>query len=360
MTATSWFPRTTSGASSADEQRPQQGLTTRVGDEVSGDADDVRLALRDPAHRAPARAVAARERSAEVEVGEVPDPQSVQDRRKAGDRDVDDAAPQPAGLEPPIGDQPDSEAGNDDSDDQHPGTLETSRQPEQGAIMGTGLTGLGGRVTSLWLMAVLAVVAASRRRISSSRSVSAASAPRSTSSAATACPISSRRSFSRSPRRGQSPWPDASAVVGAPSRHHSAVCSRCSCWPTSHTTARTSRVSGGDGDRARGRRRCPSGFSSLSPADGGPGPGRSCRYSSCAARSSSPRSTTSTQDGSSEPAATRSPSTRSSSRRASSSSAGRSWRSRSGTRRSGGGEVAPEPATARASRARAASRRRAA
>ncbi len=43
--------------------------------------------------------------------------------------------------------------------------------------MGTGLTGLGGRVTSLWLMAVLAVVAAqSAAHLELTRS-SAASAP---------------------------------------------------------------------------------------------------------------------------------------------------------------------------------------
>ncbi len=75
------------------------------------------------------------------------------------------------------------------------------------------------------------------------------------------------------------------------------------------------------------------------------------------ARSSSTRSTSSTS-GSSASAAIRSPSTRSSRRRASSSSAGRSSRSRSGTRRSDGADAGAPVPTTRASRARAASRRR--
>ena len=87
VTATSWFPRTTSGASSAMSSDQQQGLTTRVGDEVSGDADDVRPARSaTQRHRAPyRRCCRARGEAPRWKSERCPICNPVQDSRKAGD-----------------------------------------------------------------------------------------------------------------------------------------------------------------------------------------------------------------------------------------------------------------------------------
>ncbi len=105
MTATSWLPSTTNGWSRRREERTQPRLAARVRDEVSGDADEVGPALRDPRRGPLARAVAARERRAEVEVGEMPDAKAVERRPAARRRGTSSTrVREPAGLDPAVDD----------------------------------------------------------------------------------------------------------------------------------------------------------------------------------------------------------------------------------------------------------------
>ena len=82
------------------QERTQSRFAAWMGDEVAGHADEVRPALGHPRGDARARAVATRQRGAEVEVRQVSDPQPVQGLRKAHDGDLDDPCPEPAGLQP--------------------------------------------------------------------------------------------------------------------------------------------------------------------------------------------------------------------------------------------------------------------
>ncbi len=106
------------------EQLAQARLAARVRDEVSGDADEVGPPLRDPVDGARARAVAARQRRAEVEVGQVPDPEPVERRGEPVDRDLEHPRAQPAGLEPAVDGTGERERSEDDDGREHLGSLE--------------------------------------------------------------------------------------------------------------------------------------------------------------------------------------------------------------------------------------------
>ncbi len=94
-----------------DEARPElaqkpleERRATTSRDEVAGDADEVGLALRDPGHRVRRGALPPR-RDAQMEVGEVRDPQAVERRRDAGELDFEHSLPQPTRLEPAPGER---------------------------------------------------------------------------------------------------------------------------------------------------------------------------------------------------------------------------------------------------------------
>ena len=84
------------------EQREQLLLRARSREQVAGDADEIGLPLRDPVDRALDRAHTAR-RHAEVEVREMRDAQTVELRRQPRQRQLADAQPHPARLEPCVG-----------------------------------------------------------------------------------------------------------------------------------------------------------------------------------------------------------------------------------------------------------------
>ena len=110
------------------EQREQLVLPARTGEQVAGDRDDVRLALRDPVDGARNRAPP-RDGIAEVEVREVRDAQPVELRRQAGQHDLAHAQPHPPRLEPSIR-----------SDDRR--QRDEPREPEQkGQIWSFSMTG---------------------------------------------------------------------------------------------------------------------------------------------------------------------------------------------------------------------------
>ena len=85
----------------ACKERPQASLAARVRDEVSRDADELGSPLRDPLHGALARTVAARERRAEVEVGEMPDANAVERLGQPVERHLEHSLrSQPASIQP--------------------------------------------------------------------------------------------------------------------------------------------------------------------------------------------------------------------------------------------------------------------
>ena len=89
--------------------------------------DEVGLPRRDPVDRARARAIPARERRSEMEVGEVPDPEPVERCRQAVDRHLDDAGAEPTCLEPAVRERDESRGQDNDEADEHAGTLDVRR-----------------------------------------------------------------------------------------------------------------------------------------------------------------------------------------------------------------------------------------
>ncbi len=113
-------------------QARQEGLeaprASRMGDEVSRDADEVGSPFSNPTRGPLARTVAAREGRAEVEVGQVSDPDAVESLWESVERNFEHTRPEPTGLEPAVGEERDGRADND-QEDEHPGTLETRTNP---------------------------------------------------------------------------------------------------------------------------------------------------------------------------------------------------------------------------------------
>src|SRR5919197_2417513 len=70
-------------------------------DEVTGEADEIRLPLRNPLER-PLDCERPARRDAQMEIGEVSDPQSVELRREPLDLDLEHAPPKPTRLEPTV------------------------------------------------------------------------------------------------------------------------------------------------------------------------------------------------------------------------------------------------------------------
>ena len=95
-------------------QACQEGLearhASRMGDEVSRDTDEVGSPLSDPARRPLARTVPAREGRAEVEVGQVADPDAVQSLWESVERDLEHPRPEPTRLDPAVADEHDGGA----------------------------------------------------------------------------------------------------------------------------------------------------------------------------------------------------------------------------------------------------------
>ena len=105
----------------AVEQPLELAHPRAAGDEVARDAHEIRPALGHPVHRLAHGAEASR-RHAEMEVGEVRDPQPVELRRDPVEPHVQDALPQPPRLEPrPGGDSRD----RDGEREQEPGQTES-------------------------------------------------------------------------------------------------------------------------------------------------------------------------------------------------------------------------------------------
>ena len=92
------------GAVERAEQLLEERQAAGMGDEVTRDADEIRLPPGDPGNRALGRDAAPRGRS-EVEVGEVRDPEAVEALRQPVDLDLEHAGPEPAGLEEAVGEQ---------------------------------------------------------------------------------------------------------------------------------------------------------------------------------------------------------------------------------------------------------------
>ena len=84
----------------ASDELAQTRLTARMRQQVAGDRDEVRLPLGGPVDRSRSTACAPARRHAEVEVGEVRDPEAVELRRQPAQLELELAQPQPAGLEP--------------------------------------------------------------------------------------------------------------------------------------------------------------------------------------------------------------------------------------------------------------------
>jgi hypothetical protein len=84
------------------DEPPEQRLPARMREQVPRDDDQVGAALTRPGDRALDGADAGRP-DAEVEVGEVGDPQAVEHRRQSRHRHVDDAVANPTRLEEPPG-----------------------------------------------------------------------------------------------------------------------------------------------------------------------------------------------------------------------------------------------------------------
>jgi hypothetical protein len=100
------------------DERAKPRLAARPGQQVAGDADEIRTQLGRPRH-APRDGTAARRRHAQVEVREVGDPQPVELARQPGYRKLEPAQPDPARLE--------------------------EAPPEQGSEQGSGAAPEGGR-----------------------------------------------------------------------------------------------------------------------------------------------------------------------------------------------------------------------
>ena len=126
------------------EQLAEPRLAARMRDEVARDADEVGPPLGDPGDGALARPVAARQRRAEVEVGEVRDPEPVERRGQPVDRDLEHARAQPAGLEPAVDRTGENDGSEDDFDREHPGTLEVPRVTEATGAVATATAGAFG------------------------------------------------------------------------------------------------------------------------------------------------------------------------------------------------------------------------
>ena len=86
------------------EQLLEERQAAGMGDEVARDADEIGPPPGDPGNRALGRDAASRRR-AEVEVGEVRDPQAVEALRQPLDLDLEHPRPEPAGLEEAVGEQ---------------------------------------------------------------------------------------------------------------------------------------------------------------------------------------------------------------------------------------------------------------
>ena len=71
-------------------------------DEITGNADEIWSSACGPFDGTCARAVAARERRAEVKVGEVSDPDAIQLLGEPGHGDLHNPGPKPARLEPAV------------------------------------------------------------------------------------------------------------------------------------------------------------------------------------------------------------------------------------------------------------------
>jgi hypothetical protein len=89
----------------AAEQLPQPRFRTWTGNEVARDRSEIGTTLRDPVHRGLDRTLPARG-EAEVEVGEMCDPQPDELLRQPGQPDVQRPQAHPAGLEPAPGEHP--------------------------------------------------------------------------------------------------------------------------------------------------------------------------------------------------------------------------------------------------------------
>ena len=125
VTATSWFPSTTKGrrswARSERRRASPRGCETRspVTHTISGSRAATHATARSDA-RLPRDNLAPK-----MEVGQVSDPDSVERGGKSLNGHFDDARPQPARLDPPVGD--DHDGNTDDDEDEgrgHTGTLE--------------------------------------------------------------------------------------------------------------------------------------------------------------------------------------------------------------------------------------------
>jgi hypothetical protein len=116
-------PENDEAASEPLEELSQERHAPPAGDEVAGDADEVRPPLRDPRYRGLARVLTARGH-AQVEVGEMRDPEPVELTRKPVEHDLEHALPQPARLEPPPRERREREDADCDREpDQQPGGL---------------------------------------------------------------------------------------------------------------------------------------------------------------------------------------------------------------------------------------------
>ena len=94
------------GPAEHGEEPAELRLATRMGDEIARDEDQIWVARRNPGNRVPGCEPSARQRRAQVEVREVCEAEAVERRRQPVDLRFEHTAPQPAGLEPRVDDEP--------------------------------------------------------------------------------------------------------------------------------------------------------------------------------------------------------------------------------------------------------------
>jgi hypothetical protein len=85
------------------EERTQETFSAGMRHEVPGHTHDVWLSFDDPGDRTRACTIPTGESCAEVEVGEMADPETLQFLGEPGDRDVDRASAEPPSLGPAVG-----------------------------------------------------------------------------------------------------------------------------------------------------------------------------------------------------------------------------------------------------------------
>jgi hypothetical protein len=141
------------------DERAQARLTTGMGDKVSSDAYEIRATPRDPRRGLLARGVATGQWSAEVEVRQMPDPEPVQRLWEPAERHLEHAPSEPAGFEPAVDGAGEEHACDDQEDEEHPGTLETpGHRTHYSPYMGREVAAVSRGAFVAWIGAIVAVV----------------------------------------------------------------------------------------------------------------------------------------------------------------------------------------------------------